>query len=74
MRQFLSLLILALLIGGVLFALAPEGRQTLDRVRINAMGLLDLGQRATETEKRKDGVRFPDGPGMREPRQPVNVP
>jgi murein L,D-transpeptidase YafK len=37
MRQFLSLLILALLIGGVLFALAPEGRQTLDRVRINAM-------------------------------------
>jgi hypothetical protein len=38
------------------------------------MGLLDLGQRATETEKRKDGVRFPDGPGMREPRQPVNVP
>jgi hypothetical protein len=38
------------------------------------MGLLDLGQRATETEKRKDGVRVPDGPGMREPRQPVNVP
>jgi murein L,D-transpeptidase YafK len=37
MRQFLSLLILALLIGAVLFALAPEGRQTLDRVRINAM-------------------------------------
>ena len=37
MRQFLSLLILALLIGGVLFALAPEGRQTLDRMRINAM-------------------------------------
>ncbi len=37
MRQVLSLLILALLIGAVLFALAPEGRQTLDRVRINAM-------------------------------------
>ena len=37
MREFLSLLILAVLIGAVLFALAPEGRQTLDRVRINAM-------------------------------------
>ena len=37
MREFLSLLILALLIGSVLFALAPEGRQTLDRVRINAI-------------------------------------
>src|SRR5215470_1776413 len=37
MREFLSLLILALLIGSVLFALAPEGRQTLDRVRINAV-------------------------------------
>ena len=37
MREFLSLLILAVLIGAVLFALAPEGRQTLDRVRINAV-------------------------------------
>jgi murein L,D-transpeptidase YafK len=37
MRQFLSLIILAFLMGAVLFALAPEGRQTLDRVKINAM-------------------------------------
>ena len=37
MRQLLTLIILALLIGGGLFMLSPEGRQTLDRMHINAM-------------------------------------
>ena len=37
MRQLLTLIILALLIGGALFMLSPEGRQTLDRMHINAM-------------------------------------
>ncbi len=37
MRQLLTLIILALLIGGGLFMLAPEGRQALDRMHINAM-------------------------------------
>jgi len=37
MRQLLTLIILALLIGGALFMLIPEGRQTLDRMHITAM-------------------------------------
>ena len=37
MRQLLTPIILALLIGGGLFMLSPEGRQTLDRMHINAM-------------------------------------
>jgi murein L,D-transpeptidase YafK len=37
MRQLLTLIILALLIGGGLFMLSPEGQQTLDRMHINAM-------------------------------------
>jgi murein L,D-transpeptidase YafK len=57
MREFLSLFILALVIGAVLFALAPEGRQTLDRVRINAM-------RAEHQARWRAGQALPGTPDL----------